>query len=125
MASSCATPAATRRAMAPGGLARAQHADLRRPGGPGPGLPCGDPVQAAVSRGAGAGRARADGRWLPAVQPGGSGAVSYTHLRAHETRHDLVCRLLLENKKENSAHDNLAFLIINIYGLTQHIHQVN
>src|SRR5665648_1184396 len=23
-------------------------------------------------------------------------AVSYTHLRAHETRHDLVCRLLLE-----------------------------
>src|SRR5450756_1940406 len=26
-----------------------------------------------------------------------SGAsVSYTHLRAHETRHDLVCRLLLE-----------------------------
>src|SRR5450756_2819680 len=26
----------------------------------------------------------------------GSGAVSYTHLRAHETRHDLVCRLLLE-----------------------------
>src|SRR5450759_2711645 len=22
--------------------------------------------------------------------------VSYTHLRAHETRHDLVCRLLLE-----------------------------
>ena len=27
-------------------------------------------------------------------------AVSYTHLRAHETRHDLVCRLLLE-KKEN------------------------
>src|SRR5659263_56051 len=31
----------------------------------------------------------------------GSGvvAVSYTHLRAHETRHDLVCRLLLEKKK--------------------------
>src|SRR5450759_1926167 len=25
-----------------------------------------------------------------------SPAVSYTHLRAHETRHDLVCRLLLE-----------------------------
>src|SRR5450759_655031 len=24
---------------------------------------------------------------------------SYTHLRAHETRHDLVCRLLLEKKK--------------------------
>src|SRR5450756_1466063 len=29
-----------------------------------------------------------------ALQP-----VSYTHLRAHETRHDLVCRLLLEKKK--------------------------
>src|SRR5665648_403746 len=26
--------------------------------------------------------------------------VSYTHLRAHETRHDLVCRLLLEKKKQ-------------------------
>ena len=29
-------------------------------------------------------------------------AVSYTHLRAHETRHDLVCRLLLEKKKANA-----------------------
>src|SRR5450756_2898396 len=27
--------------------------------------------------------------------------VSYTHLRAHETRHDLVCRLLLEKKKKS------------------------
>src|SRR5450756_3081893 len=26
--------------------------------------------------------------------------VSYTHLRAHEPRHDLVCRLLLEKKKD-------------------------
>src|SRR5450756_61647 len=26
---------------------------------------------------------------------------SYTHLRAHETRHDLVCRLLLEKKKKH------------------------
>src|SRR5659263_25101 len=26
--------------------------------------------------------------------------VSYTHLRAHETRHDLVCRLLLEKKNK-------------------------
>ena len=25
--------------------------------------------------------------------------VSYTHLRAHETRSNLVCRLLLEKKK--------------------------
>ena len=30
----------------------------------------------------------------------GSGPVSYTHLRAHETVLDLVCRLLLENKKK-------------------------
>src|SRR5665648_1195686 len=34
------------------------------------------------------------------VQP-----VSYTHLRAHETRHDLVCRLLLEKKK--NKHKNI------------------
>ena len=27
-------------------------------------------------------------------------AVSYTHLRAHETRGNLVCRLLLEKKKK-------------------------
>src|SRR5450756_2296200 len=30
----------------------------------------------------------------------GAYTVSYTHLRAHETRHDLVCRLLLEKKKK-------------------------
>ena len=30
-----------------------------------------------------------------------TGAVSYTHLRAHETVLDLVCRLLLEKKKKN------------------------
>src|SRR5664280_3185221 len=29
------------------------------------------------------------------------GPVSYTHLRAHETVLDLVCRLLLEKKKKN------------------------
>ena len=28
-------------------------------------------------------------------------SVSYTHLRAHETVLDLVCRLLLEKKKKN------------------------
>ena len=27
-------------------------------------------------------------------------AVSYTHLRAHETKANLVCRLLLEKKKK-------------------------
>ena len=47
-----------------------------------------------------------DLRWLEAVE-GALGmerftviAVSYTHLRAHETVLDLVCRLLLEKKKE-------------------------
>ena len=31
--------------------------------------------------------------------PDSAGSVSYTHLRAHETVLDLVCRLLLEKKK--------------------------
>ena len=31
---------------------------------------------------------------------GGVVPVSYTHLRAHETVLDLVCRLLLEKKKQ-------------------------
>ena len=30
-------------------------------------------------------------------------SVSYTHLRAHETVLDLVCRLLLEKKKERNS----------------------
>ena len=30
-------------------------------------------------------------------------AVSYTHLRAHETVLDLVCRLLLEKKKNHES----------------------
>ena len=40
-------------------------------------------------------------------QPGvaaGFGPVSYTHLRAHETVLDLVCRLLLENTKTTAQH---------------------
>ena len=32
--------------------------------------------------------------FIPTLEP-----VSYTHLRAHETSQDLVCRLLLEKKK--------------------------
>ena len=31
-------------------------------------------------------------------------SVSYTHLRAHETVLDLVCRLLLEKKKQHTTH---------------------
>ena len=37
-------------------------------------------------------------------------AVSYTHLRAHETVLDLVCRLLLE-KKKNITSETLTHLI--------------
>src|SRR5450756_3059152 len=33
-------------------------------------------------------------------------AVSYTHLRAHETRHDIVCRLLLEKKKNKTKRNS-------------------
>ena len=36
----------------------------------------------------------------------GDDPVSYTHLRAHETVLDLVCRLLLEKKKKQIADDN-------------------
>src|SRR5428012_15549 len=39
--------------------------------------------------------AHASSGWKAGLRPR---AVSYTHLRAHETRHDLVCRLLLEKK---------------------------
>ena len=34
------------------------------------------------------------------------GPVSYTHLRAHETVLDLVCRLLLEKKKKVKKKNN-------------------
>ena len=37
------------------------------------------------------------------VEPGEE-PVSYTHLRAHETVLDLVCRLLLEKKKHLRTH---------------------
>mgnify|MGYP003381550839 CR=1 FL=1 len=33
-------------------------------------------------------------------------AVSYTHLRAHETVLDLVCRLLLEKKQQHNNNNN-------------------
>ena len=35
------------------------------------------------------------------------GPVSYTHLRAHETVLDLVCRLLLEKKKKDKNKQQL------------------
>ena len=41
-----------------------------------------------------------------------TGAVSYTHLRAHETGRNLVCRLLLE-KKKNTNKDCLLYTPMN------------
>ena len=40
-----------------------------------------------------------------ALDAGADIAVSYTHLRAHETVLDLVCRLLLEKKKTKYRQD--------------------
>ena len=37
----------------------------------------------------------------------GFGSVSYTHLRAHETVLDLVCRLLLEKKQKQNTSSGL------------------
>ena len=47
------------------------------------------------------GRWSNSGRWLPGQDEWGEAlaSVSYTHLRAHETGRNLVCRLLLEKKK--------------------------
>ena len=43
-------------------------------------------------------------------------AVSYTHLRAHETRHDLVCRLLLEKilQQHNQLNQGLSLKVMEI-----------
>ena len=41
-------------------------------------------------------------------------SVSYTHLRAHETVLDLVCRLLLEKKNNNKHINNLSITIMHI-----------
>ena len=42
----------------------------------------------------------------PRVDAAPSRSVSYTHLRAHETVLDLVCRLLLEKKKAKYTNHN-------------------
>ena len=41
--------------------------------------------------------------YVPATVRFSVAPVSYTHLRAHETVLDLVCRLLLEKKKETQV----------------------
>eukprot|EP00658_Telonema_sp_P-2_P014895 TRINITY_DN15685_c0_g1_i4.p1 TRINITY_DN15685_c0_g1~~TRINITY_DN15685_c0_g1_i4.p1 ORF type:complete len:327 (+),score=49.78 TRINITY_DN15685_c0_g1_i4:115-1095(+) len=48
----------------------------------------------------------------------GRDAVSYTHLRAHETPEHLVCRLLLEKKKKNNSY---LLIYVNIQHKTQMI----
>ena len=40
-------------------------------------------------------------------------AVSYTHLRAHETVLDLVCRLLLEKKKYTKVNSEEHYQLVN------------
>ena len=42
---------------------------------------------------------------LPGMKENIVDPVSYTHLRAHETVLDLVCRLLLEKKKQTQTHN--------------------
>ena len=42
---------------------------------------------------------------LTGVPLGSRVPVSYTHLRAHETVLDIVCRLLLEKNKDNDLTD--------------------
>src|SRR3546814_2763410 len=44
--------------------------------------------------------------WIMATFGEGLAAVSYTHLRDHETSQDLVCRLLLQ-KKTKSPHTRI------------------
>ena len=47
--------------------------------------------------------------------------VSYTHLRAHETVLDLVCRLLLEKKKNNQIKEPDLYNSNTKSGYTQHM----
>ena len=43
-------------------------------------------------------------------------AVSYTHLRAHETVLDLVCRLLLEKKSHQVYSHVLRIMLVTVHG---------
>ena len=49
-------------------------------------------------------------------------SVSYTHLRAHETVLDLVCRLLLEKKKKKTTKDELRIAKQQEYNSMLHTH---
>ena len=61
----------------------------------------GEVVRAEVERGPGNEDAEPDEEAAEVAGKAGVGPVSYTHLRAHETVLDLVCRLLLETKNDH------------------------
>ena len=50
---------------------------------------------------------RVGGHSQPQPRPQPATSVSYTHLRAHETRSNLVCRLLLEKKWPRNQRNSL------------------
>ena len=54
----------------------------------------------------------------------GAPSVSYTHLRAHETVLDLVCRLLLE-KKKTTTYENTSELDTTTEISQRSIHKIN
>ena len=56
---------------------------------------------------------RAEGLASDVKEKGSAVAVSYTHLRAHETGRNLVCRLLLEKKKNTKKKEERLSLINN------------
>ena len=66
----------------------------------------------------------------PAIVVGARlGPVSYTHLRAHETVLDLVCRLLLAKKKQThkknkQQHQTVRITDDNIYKRRNHLEDV-
>ena len=51
--------------------------------------------------------------------------VSYTHLRAHETVLDLVCRLLLEKKKNNIKNKHSNVITTNTHHFTYYTYHTN
>ena len=53
------------------------------------------------------------------------GPVSYTHLRAHETVLDLVCRLLLEKKKTYEPTLTSKYTTMKLTNVTRHAHNAH
>ena len=68
---------------------------------------CGRVAREAVAALHAARRLSLSGNGRRACHGEGSETVSYTHLRAHETVLDLVCRLLLEKKKQKQRQETL------------------